>query len=158
MSQEFKNIVRISGKNLDGDRKLINAISNLKGIGDNLSYIILKSLNLNTNLRIGSVSDKEISLIESKLKIIHELDFPKWILNRRKDMDTGQDKHYVGSDLDFNIKLLLDSEKNMGSRRGLRHMYGLRVRGQRTRTTGRKGRKVVVTKTDMQKGKGKSGE
>ena len=111
MSQEFKNIVRISGKNLDGDRKLINAISNLKGIGDNLSYIILKSLNLNTNLRIGSVSDKEISLIESKLKIIHELDFPKWILNRRKDMDTGQDKHYVGSDLDFNIKLLLDSEK-----------------------------------------------
>jgi len=151
MSQEFKNIVRMSGKNLDGDRKIINAISNLKGVGDNLSYILLKSLNINTNLRIGSISDKEIALIESKLKIIHELNFPKWILNRRKDMDTGEDKHYIGSDLDFNIKLLLDSEKNMGSRRGLRHMLGLRVRGQRTRTTGRKGRKVVVTKSDMKK-------
>ena len=46
---------------------------------------------------------------------------------------------------------LLDSEKNMGSRRGLRHLFGLRVRGQRTRTTGRKGRKVVVTKSDMKK-------
>ena len=71
MSQEFKNIVRISGKNLDGDRKIINAISNLKGVGDNLSYILLKSLNINTNLRIGSISDKEIALIESKLKIKH---------------------------------------------------------------------------------------
>ena len=42
--------------------------------------------------------------------------------------------------------MILRREKTSGSWRGIRHMFGLKVRGQRTRCTGRKGGAVSVAK------------
>ena len=66
--------------------------------------------------------------------------------NRRKDVDTGSDKHLITSELAFTIAADIDREKSVMSWRGYRHMFGLRVRGQHTRTTGRKGGAVGVKK------------
>lgn len=74
---------------------------------------------------------------------------PNWYLNRRKDNDTGSDKHLITSDLDFTISNDIEREKTVYSWRGYRHMFGLRVRGQCTRTTGRKGGAVGVKKVVM---------
>lgn len=70
--------------------------------------------------------------------------------NRRKDIDSGTNIHRFGSDLDFTIKNDVEREKNLLSWRGVRHSLGLKVRGQRTRTTGRKGRTVGVKKSAVQ--------
>ncbi len=66
------------------------------------------------------------------------------MVNRRKDPETGEDVHLTGSDLDFAIKQ--DKEKHMAlkSWKGVRYAAGLPVRGQRTRTMGRKGKTVGV--------------
>ena len=56
----------------------------------------------------------------------------------------------MGPDLDFALKTDLDREKNVQSWRGVRHGLGLKVRGQRTRTTGRGGRTVGVRKSTLQ--------
>jgi small subunit ribosomal protein S13 len=72
---------------------------------------------------------------------------PEWYVNRRKDIDTGSNQHLITSDLDFTISNDIDREKNVMSWRGYRHMFGLRVRGQCTRTTGRRGGAVGVRKT-----------
>jgi small subunit ribosomal protein S13 len=61
-------------------------------------------------------------------------------------MDTGSDFHLITSDVDFNIRNDIEREKSMNSWRGFRHTYGLKVRGQSTRTTGRKGGAVGVKK------------
>jgi small subunit ribosomal protein S13 len=71
---------------------------------------------------------------------------PNWYLNRRKDMDTGTDVHLITSDLDFTKSNDIEREKSIMSWRGYRHMFGLRVRGQRTRNTGRKQTAVGVKK------------
>src|SRR5207245_8674424 len=71
---------------------------------------------------------------------------PSWFLNRRKDIDSGKDLHLITSDIEFNVRNDIEREKNMNSWRGFRHTYGLKVRGQRTRTTGRKGGAVGVRK------------
>lgn len=59
-------------------------------------------------------------------------------------MDTGSDKHLITSDLDFTISNDIEREKSVMSWRGYRHMFGLKVRGQHTRTSGRKGGAVGV--------------
>src|SRR5690348_330029 len=74
------------------------------------------------------------------------VNIPSWFLNRRKDMDTGNNFHLMTSDMDFNVRNDIEREKGMNSWRGFRHTYGLKVRGQSTRTRGRKGGAVGVKK------------
>jgi small subunit ribosomal protein S13 len=150
MSQEFRHIVRISGKDLDGTKKIAPAISEIKGVGDSLGNAIAASLKIDNRTRLGQLSDKQLQQIESALKDFSSLNLPSWMLNRRKDMDSGASLHRFGSDLDFTIKNDIEREKNLLSWKGVRHSLGLKVRGQRTRTTGRKGRTVGVKKSAVQ--------
>jgi small subunit ribosomal protein S13 len=144
--EEFKHILRIAGKDIDGSRKSVVALSEVKGVGYNLSQVILQSLNINPYLRIGFLTNKELSDIENAIRNISTVGVPKWYLNRQKDMDTGTDIHLITSDLDFTQSNDVEREKSVMSWRGYRHMFGLRVRGQCTRTTGRKATAVGVKK------------
>jgi small subunit ribosomal protein S13 len=71
---------------------------------------------------------------------------PVWMQNRRKDIATGQDKHVMAMDLTMIGREDLDLMKKMRSYKGIRHERGLRVRGQRTRSTGRTGAIVGVSR------------
>ena len=107
---------------------------------------ILSILKINPDQRIGYLSPEEIQSIESIIKNPSTSNFPSWFLNRRKDVETGEDKHLITSDIAFTIRNDIEREKTNGSWRGYRHMFGLKVRGQRTRCTGRKGGAVGVAK------------
>ena len=146
---EYRHILRIAGKDIEGSKKIIIALSQIKGLGYNLSQVILESLNINPSMRIGFLTEKEVSDIEAAIKNPSLIGIPIWYLNRRKDSDTGSDKHLLTSDLDFTISNDIEREKTVYSWRGYRHMFGLRVRGQCTRTTGRKGGAVGVKKIVM---------
>ena len=71
-------------------------------------------------------------------EFIRNLDLPEFLKNRRYDPETGETKHYFGTDLDmkkdFDIKRMI----KMRSYRGVRHASGHPVRGQRTRANFRK--------------------
>ena len=108
-------------------------------------------------MRIGFLTEKEVSDIETAIKNPSLIGIPNWYLNRRKDSFTGSDKHLLTSDLDFTISNDIEREKTVFSWRGYRHMFGLRVRGQCTRTTGRKGGAVGVKKVVMRPSAGAGG-
>lgn len=148
--QEFRHIVRIAGRDLDGTKKVQPAISEIKGVGNSFANAMTTYLKIDAKSRLGQLSDRQLQQIESALKDPASLNLPPWMLNRRKDVDSGLSLHRFGSDLDFMIKGDIDREKNLMSWRGIRHSLGLKVRGQRTRTTGRKGRTVGVKKTAIQ--------
>jgi small subunit ribosomal protein S13 len=150
MSQEFRHIVRVAGRDLDGTKKVVPSIAEIKGVGYGFANAIAAILKLDTKIRLGQLSDKQLQQIEAALKDTSSLNLPPWMVNRRKDVDTGHNIHRLGSDLDFMIKSDVDREKNLLSWRGVRHSLGLKVRGQRTRTTGRKGRTVGVKKSAVQ--------
>ena len=95
---------------------------------------------------MGNLSAEQISSIEKIIENPKAANFPIWFLNRRQDIETGEDMHLVTSDIAFNIRNDVEREKALFSWRGYRHMYGLKVRGQRTRCTGRKGGAVGVAK------------
>jgi len=138
--------VRIIGNDIPGDKKIIIGLTQIRGIGYNFANAILDLLKIPTNSNIGYLSDSEIQSIEKILKNPSELKFPSWFLNRRKDIESGDDKHLLTSDITLTVRNDIEREKNTNSWRGYRHTFGLKVRGQRTRTTGRKGGAVGVAK------------
>jgi len=146
-ASDYKHIVRIAGKDIAGSKKLITALSEIRGVGYNYSQVLLQSLNINPNIRVGFITDRELTEVEAAIRNPVKSGIPAWYVNRRKDIDTGSHQHLITSDLDFAISNDIDREKNVMSWRGYRHMFGLRVRGQCTRTTGRRGGAVGVRKT-----------
>lgn len=147
MSSEFKYIVRIAGRDLDGKKKIAAALADVRGIGMNIAYSLLDILRIDSRLRLGNLNEQQIGQIETSLRDLVKTGLPDWMANRRKDLDRGATVHLISSDLALAIKEDLEREKQMMSWRGVRHSLGLTVRGQRTRTTGRKGRTIGVKKS-----------
>ncbi len=145
-TQEYNHIIRIVGNDIPGEKKTLIGLTQIRGIGYNFANAILDSLKISPNTNIGYLSDSQVQSIEKILKNPSEVNFPSWFLNRRKDVETGEDKHLITSDIAFTVRNDIEREKATNSWRGFRHMYGLKVRGQRTRTTGRKGGAVGVAK------------
>jgi small subunit ribosomal protein S13 len=146
-ASDYRHILRIAGKDIDGSKKIIVALSKVKGLGYNFSQVLLQSLNINPSMRVGFLTEKEIEEIENLIKNPSQSQMPTWYMNRRKDLESGFDRHLITSDLDFTISNDIEREKTVYSWRGYRHMFGLKVRGQCTRTAGRKGGAVGVRKT-----------
>ena len=139
-------MVRIVGNDIHGERKMIVGLTEIRGVGYMFANTILNILKIDPNQRIGYLSSEQIQSIESIIKNPAGSNFPSWFLNRRKDVETGEDKHLITSDIAFTVRNDVEREKTSGSWRGYRHMFGLKVRGQRTRCTGRKGGAVGVAK------------
>ena len=95
---------------------------------------------------MGSLSEGELSKLEDAIRDPAKHGIPSRLFNRRKDLDSGRDMHLVGPDLALRTKADLDLMKDIRSWKGIRHSLGLKVRGQRTRTTGRSGKAVGVKK------------
>ncbi|MBI2111182.1 MAG: 30S ribosomal protein S13 [Nitrosarchaeum sp.] len=145
-TQEFRHIVRIVGNDIPGAKKAIVGLTQIKGIGYNFATAILDTLKINTNTNIGFLSESNVQSIEKLITNPIAGNFPVWFLNRRKDIETGGNMHLLTSDIPFTLRNDIERERTTNSWRGYRHMYGLKVRGQCTRTTGRKGGAVGVAK------------
>jgi len=142
----FRHIVRIAGQDVDGSNKVVYAISQIKGIGINLAHSIVRIANIDPDTRVGFLSDADIKRLENVIRNPKKYGVPTWMLNRRKDLETGEDLHLIGSDLVLRVKMDIDLMKKIKCWKGVRHALGLKVRGQRTRTTGRTGQTVGVTR------------
>jgi small subunit ribosomal protein S13 len=149
MSEEFRHILRIIGTDVDGTLKASYALTKIKGISLNLANAILKKANVNPDKRTGFLTETEIEKIEEIIDDPNKYGLPSWLLNRRKDLDTGKDLHLITADLVLKTKMDIDQMKEIRSWRGYRHAYGLKVRGQRTKTTGRKGKALGVKKKEL---------
>lgn len=61
---------------------------------------------------------------------------PTWFLNRQKDIVDGKNYQILSNAVDSKLRDDLERLKKIRAHRGLRHFWGLRVRGQHTKTTG----------------------
>jgi len=146
--KEVRGIVRLAGCDLRGSLPLSRAITSVKGIGINLgkvvSEIACQQLSMNDKTMIGELSEQEVDKLEHIMRNPTEYGVPVRMLNRQKDLFTGNNVHYISSDLVYVTRQDMDHEKDAYTWRGYRHTYGQKVRGQRTRTTGRTGMTVGV--------------
>ncbi len=147
--EEMKSIVRVAGRDLKGERKIQAALAGLKGVGPSMSKAIIKAAGLKPTKQVGLLTDEQVGDLENVLKDPADHDIPNWMLNRRKDYESGEDTHLIGGDIEMTEREDISREKDIRSRRGIRHRRGLPVRGQRTRSTGRKGMTVGVEREKL---------
>jgi small subunit ribosomal protein S13 len=146
---EFRHILRIIDANVDGTLKTSYAVAKVKGVSLNLANAILRKAEIDPDKRAGFLTETEVDKIEEMVRDPAKCGLPYWLLNRRKDAETGKDTHLISADLVLRTKMDIEQMKNIKSWRGYRHAYGLKVRGQRTKTTGRAGKALGVKKKEI---------
>ncbi|MEM2735360.1 MAG: 30S ribosomal protein S13 [Candidatus Bathyarchaeia archaeon] len=146
MLREYRHIVRVLGTDIEGQRRLINGLTKIKGIGVSFANAIVRAAGLKPDMRFGQLSDSDVQKIESIASDPQRFGIPPRLFNRRKDPESGRDLHLIGSDLMLKVKSDIELMKSIKCWKGVRHSLGLKVRGQRTRTTGRTGKTVGVKK------------
>jgi small subunit ribosomal protein S13 len=138
--QEMSKIVRIMQTDIPGEKKIYVGLTRIRGISWSISNAVCKKLNIDKKKRVDSLTEPEIRKIEG---FIQNPDIPEFLLNRRKELETGKNMHVITTVLelktDFDIKRL----KKIRSYRGLRHALGQPTRGQRTRSHFRKKGKAI---------------
>ncbi len=140
--QEYEGkIIRILSKDIEGKMKIYPGLTKVKGISWGLSNAICKKLKMDKNRKIGSLTDEEIKKISEFIK---NPQVPKYIVNRRNDLETGENKHLIGSDLELQTEFDIKKLKKIKSYRGYRHMSGLPSRGQRTKSNFRRNKSKGV--------------
>jgi len=152
MSQEYRHILRIMGTDMQGTLKTVYALTKIKGVSLSLSNAILKKAEVNPDVRVGFLTETDLNKIEEIIKD----NLPTWLFNKRKNAETGKDSHLISADLVLRTKTDIDEAKEIRSWRGYRHAYGLKVRGQHTKTTGRAGKALGVKKKNIQQKSGGS--
>jgi small subunit ribosomal protein S13 len=114
-------MVRILGNNLSNKKKIYIALTCIYGIGIPTSKRILTTLNIDASTKVSDLTELNISALRD-------------ILETDEFKLEGDLKRLVS----LNIKRLID----INSFRGRRHLKGLPVRGQRTRTNNRTSRRL----------------
>lgn len=152
-SGEIRYIVRIANKDLNGNQPIYRALTGIKGVSHRVGGIIAIQFEKQTGIpydsKIGMIPEEKDKVLEKLVSNPETSGIPEWVFNRRKDFETGKSWHAVGADLDLELRKDLQRLSMIKSYRGLRLMWGLTVRGQRTKSTHRgKGPVVGVTKKD----------
>jgi small subunit ribosomal protein S13 len=142
---EIRHIVRIAGTDLEGKKSVMYALTGIKGISRRIAKILSVNSGLDPQATLGYLKDAEIEKLQSSVDSITMI-IPSWMVNRQNEIMSGEDRHLIGTDVLLGFNEDLNLMKKMRSYKGVRHERGLRVRGQRTRSTGRKGRTVGVTR------------
>lgn len=140
-------LIRIMATDIPANHSLLFGLSKIKGVGVMFSNAVCIALDIDKNKKIGTLSEKEIEVIENYLNTGDFSKIPSWMLNQQKDVLTGENKHFVSKDLDFQALQLQRRMSKIRSYRVLRSKLRLTVRGQRTASNFRRNRMLASKKS-----------
>lgn len=109
-------MARISGVDLPRDKRIEYGLTYIEGIGLTTSRKILNDSNIDFNIRVRDLTEEQIGTITDT---INKMEIP------------------VEGDLRRTVSLNIKRLKDIKCYRGIRHLKGLPVRGQRTKTNAR---------------------
>jgi small subunit ribosomal protein S13 len=144
-NEELRHLVRIMNTDLQGAKPVQYALTGIPGIGRRTAILIARGAGVNPAAILGYLPDEDVAKIDSAIGKFEDI-VPSWMLNRQKDLASGQDKHLLGTDIILTFREDINTLKKIRAYRGIRHERGLKVRGQRTKATGRRGSTVGVSR------------
>lgn len=149
--QDFRHIVRLVETDLDGRKTVVYALRGVRGIGTRSAQVIASMAGVEPGGRIGHLKDEEVERLRAAVERFSQ-SAPPWLLNRPRDPVSGENQMKVGTDWVVMVREDVERMKRIRSYKGVRHEFGYKVRGQRTRSTGRGGAVVgVVRKKELAK-------
>ncbi len=141
--EEIRYFVRVGTTDLDGTKSVRVALTGITGVGRHTSTIISRMADVDELALLGKLDEASVNRIRAAVET-YASKIPTWMANRPKDIYTGETKHLFGGD----VALARDEDVNLMRKircyKGIRHETGQKVRGQRTKSTGRTGTTVGV--------------
>ncbi|ELZ07059.1 30S ribosomal protein S13P [Halovivax asiaticus JCM 14624] len=134
--EDIQYFVRIGQTDLDGTKSVERALTGLDGIGRRTARLVASEAAVDRTATFGTLEQDTIDDIVSLVESLGD-DLPDWLNNRPGDFYTGETEHIVGNDLGLTRQQDINRMKMIDSYKGARHKRGQKVRGQRTKSTGR---------------------
>ncbi|RXK39165.1 40S ribosomal protein S18 [Tremella mesenterica] len=122
------------------------ALTEIKGVGRRYANLVCKKADIDMSKRAGELNSDELERIVTIMQNPAQFKIPSWFLNRQKDLADGKDSHMLSNVIDQRLRDDLERLKKIRAHRGLRHHWHTRVRGQHTKTTGRRGKTMAAKK------------
>jgi small subunit ribosomal protein S13 len=141
----FNYIIRVVNTDINGENNIVQGLTQIKGIGRHLAVFIADTAEVDRKLKFGTLAEPQIEKLKEVLENIDEY-APAWMLNYQKDVYTGENMHLISTDVAIRLRDDINMMKMVRSYRGVRHELGLKVRGQRSSSNGRKGLALGVSK------------
>ena len=142
---EFKHIIRVANTDLEGKKAVMYAMKKIKGVDVMFANAVLSIAGIDKNKKAGDLIDAEVKKMDEIIKEPLKFGIPEWLVNRRNDYETGEDMHVQGPELKLVKEDDIKRMKKVKSYKGLRHQWGLTVRGQRTKANFRKSKGKSVS-------------
>ena len=134
--EDLRYFVRIGQTDLDGTKSVERSLIEMNGIGRRTARIIADKAGVDRQATFGRLEDDEIDAVVDVVDEYAE-EVPEWLTNRQRDFFSGETTHKVGNDLNMKRRHDINRMKQIESYKGIRHKRGQKVRGQRTKSTGR---------------------
>jgi small subunit ribosomal protein S13 len=144
---EFRHLVRVANTDIKGEEKLYKALTKIKGVSFMIARAVCKQINIDRTMKAGTLTEEDVQKINAQFEGMKGI--PSFMFNRRKDFETGKDKHILTSTLTFENDNDIKRMKKIKSYKGVRHILGQPVRGQRTKAHFRKGKSIGVVRGVM---------
>ena len=107
-------MARIAGVDIPTNKRVVNSLTYIYGIGHSLAKKILNELEISEDIRVKDLNDEQLTKIRNEVS-----------------------KYVVEGDLRREVTLNIKRLMEIGSYRGMRHRKGLPVRGQNTSNNAR---------------------
>ncbi|MFC4405734.1 30S ribosomal protein S13 [Haloarchaeobius iranensis] len=134
--EDLQYFVRIGQTDLDGTKSVERSLIEMNGIGRRTARIIADKAGVDRTATFGRLDDDAIDAVVEKVEEYAD-EVPDWLTNRQNDFYTGETTHEVGNELQMSRRYDINRMKMISSYKGVRHKKGQKVRGQRTKSTGR---------------------
>lgn len=145
-ANDFQHILRMQNTNVNGKHKVAFALRVIKGIGRRFGHLVCKIAQIDLHRRAGELTEEEMNRISDIFAKPLDYGIPKWFLNRQRCIKDGTYSQLIANMVDTRLREDLERMKKIKKHRGLRHHFGLKVRGQKTKSTGRRGATLGVAK------------
>ena len=141
--QELNYFVRVHNTDLYGTKPVLMSLTGIKGGGRHTAKFIAETAGVEKNVLMGKLDEASVDRIREVVSNYADR-IPVWMSNRPKDVYTGVKRHLLGADVTMTVDDDINLLKKIRAYRGIRHDTGQKVRGQRTKSTGRTGLIVGV--------------
>ena len=134
--EDLRYFVRIGQTDLDGTKSVERSLTEMNGIGRRTARLIAEEAGVDRTATFGRLDD---DVIDAVVEVVENYanEVPDWLNNRQDDFYSGETTHEIGNDLQLTRQHDINRMKMIDSYKGTRHKRGQKVRGQRTKSTGR---------------------
>ena len=138
LGDDFSYMLRMADTDIDGLKTLRTALTAVRGVGDRTAANICKITGFDPGMKAGHLDATQQETLRLAIENYAQ-NVPLWMLNRQRDLESGDELHLSGQDLKLTHEDDISRLREIKCYRGIRHAGGHKVRGQRGRSNGRFG-------------------